>query len=87
VTVTSTLLHRCFDRTSIDIETAGASTGDSDLSGQLVASGMNTTRQWLAPIIEAERAAGLVHSVLSEVDIESVESESPVPHQVPGDGE
>ena len=73
VTVTSTLLHRWFDRTSIDIETAGASTGDSDLSGQLAASGMNTTRQWLAPIVETGRAAGLVHKVLPEVDIESVE--------------
>jgi len=73
VTVTSTLLHRWFDRTSIDVETAGASTGDSDLSGQLAASGMNTSRQWLAPIVETERAAGLVHKVLPEVDIESVE--------------
>jgi putative membrane protein len=73
VTVTSTLLHRWFDRTSIDVETAGASTADSDLSGQLAASGMNTTRQWLAPIVETERAAGLVHEVLPEVDIESVE--------------
>jgi len=73
VTVTSTLLHRWFDRTSIDVETAGASTADSDLSGQFAASGMSSTRQWLAPIIESERAAGLVHAVLPEVDIESVE--------------
>ncbi len=73
VTVTSTLLHRWFDRTSIDVETAGSSTGDSDLGGQLAASGMNTSRQWLAPIVETDRAAGLVHKVLPEVDIESVE--------------
>jgi putative membrane protein len=73
VTVSSTLLHRCFGRTSIDLETAGASTSDSDLSGQLAASGVNTTRQWLAPIIETGRAAGLVHEVLPEVDIEAVE--------------
>ena len=72
VTVSSTLLGRWFGRTSIDIETAGASTSDSDLSGQLAASGVNTTRQWLAPIIESGRAAGLVHEVLPEVDIEAV---------------
>ena len=72
VTVSSTLLGRWFGRTSIDIETAGASTSDSDLSGQLAASGVNTTRQWLAPIIECGRAAGLVHEVLPEVDIEAV---------------
>ena len=73
VTVSSTLLHRCFDRTSIDVETAGASTAGSDLSGQLAASGVNTTRQWLAPIVETGRAAGFVHRVLPDVDIEAVE--------------
>ena len=66
VTVSSTLLHRCFDRTSIDVETAGASTADSGLGG-------NTTRQWLAPIVETGRAAGFVHRVLPDVDIEAVE--------------
>jgi putative membrane protein len=73
VTVSSTLIGRWFGRTSIDIETAGASTSDSDLSGQLAASGMNSSRQWLAPIIESGRAAGLVHEVVPEVDIEAVE--------------
>ena len=73
VTVSSTLLHRWFGRTSIDLETAGASTADSGLSGPLAASGANSTRQWLAPIIETERASGLVHEVLPEVDIEAVE--------------
>ena len=73
VTVSSTLLHRCFDRTSIDVETAGSSTADSDLSGQLAASGVNTTRQWLAPIVETGQAAGIVHQVLPDVDIEAVE--------------
>ncbi|MCD4749832.1 MAG: PH domain-containing protein [Thermoanaerobaculales bacterium] len=72
VTITSTLLHRCFGRTSIDVETAGASTADSDLSGQLAASGVNTTRQWLAPIIETGQATGLVHHILPEIDIEAV---------------
>ncbi len=73
VTVSSTLLHRCFGRTSIDLETAGASSAGSDLSGQLAASGVNTTRQWLAPIIESGRAAELVREVLPEVDIDAVE--------------
>ncbi len=73
VTVSSTLLHRCFDRTSVDVETAGASTADSDLSGQLAASGVNASRQWLAPIVETGRAVGIVHRVLPDVDIEAVE--------------
>ncbi len=72
VTVTASLLHRRFGRTSIDLETAGASDTDSDLSGQLAASGMST-RQWLAPIVESRRAAELVRTVLPEVDIEAVE--------------
>lgn len=73
VTVSSTLLHRLFGRTSVDIETAGASDASSDLSGQLAASGMNTTRQWLAPITEADRAIPLVLEVLPEVDLAAVE--------------
>ncbi len=72
VTVTASLLHRWFDRTSIDLETAGASDSDSDLSGQLAASGMST-RQWLAPIVESGRATELVREVLPEVDIEAVD--------------
>ena len=73
VTVSSTLLHRCFGRTSIDLETAGASSAGSDLSGQSAASGVNMTRQWLAPIVESGRAAELVQEVLPEVDIDAVE--------------
>ena len=73
VTVSASLLHRCFGRTSIDLETAGSSDAGSELSGQLAASGMNTTRQWLAPIVESGRAAGLLRKVLPEVDIDTVE--------------
>jgi len=73
VTLSATLLHRCFGRTSIDLETAGSSDAGSELSGQLAASGVSTTRQWLAPIVESERAAELVRTVLPEVDIEAVE--------------
>jgi putative membrane protein len=73
VTVSASLLHRCFGRTSIDLETAGSSDAGSELSGQLAASGMNTTRQFLAPIVESGRAAGLLREVLPEVDIDTVE--------------
>jgi putative membrane protein len=73
VTVSSTFLHRRFGRASIDLETAGASDASSDLSGQLAASGALATRQWLAPIIETERARELVHEVLPEIDIAAVE--------------
>ncbi len=73
VTVSATLLGRCFGRTSIDLETAGASTADSDLGGQLAASGVRSTRQWLAPIIESERATELVRDVVPDFDIEAVE--------------
>ena len=67
VTVGASLLARCFGRASIDVETAGAvETGGP-------ASGVFSTRQWLAPIIETARATGLVHEVLPEVDIEGVE--------------
>ncbi|MCZ6712047.1 MAG: PH domain-containing protein, partial [Gammaproteobacteria bacterium] len=72
VTVSATLLHRCFGRTSIDLETAGASDAGSELGGQLAA-GVNITRQWLAPIVESGRAAELVREVLPEVAIEEVE--------------
>jgi len=72
VTISTTLLHRWFGRASIDLETAGASDAGSDLSGQLAASGMSS-RQWLAPIVQSGRAAGLVREVLPEVDIEAVQ--------------
>jgi putative membrane protein len=73
VTVSATLLHRCFGRASVDLETAGASDAGSELSGQLAASGALSTRQWLAPIVESGRAPELVREVLPEVDIEAVE--------------
>ena len=73
VTVSVTLLHRCFGRASIDLETAGASEAGSAMSEQLAASGAKNTRQWLAPIVEAERVAELVRKVMPEVDLEAVE--------------
>lgn len=73
VTVSASLLHRWFDRASIDLETAGASEAGSDLSAQLAASGVKTTRQWLAPIVETGRAAELLREVLPDVDLEAVE--------------
>lgn len=71
VTVSASLLARCFSRASIDVETAGAADTGSGLGG--AASGVASTRQWLAPIIETDRATGLVHEVLPEVDIEGIE--------------
>ena len=71
VTVSVSLLHRWFGRASIDLETAGAADTNSGLGGG--ASGVANTRQWLAPIIETDRAPGLVREVLPEVDIEGVE--------------
>jgi putative membrane protein len=73
LTVSASFLQRYFGRTSIDVETAGASDADSDLAGQLAASGMGANRQWLAPIIESGRAAGLVREVLPDIDLEGVE--------------
>jgi len=70
VTITASLLHRWFGRASIDLETAGAVDTGSGMAGQ---SGVTNTRQWLAPIIETERAAGLVQEVLPEIDIAGVE--------------
>jgi putative membrane protein len=70
VTVSASFLHRCFKRASIDLETAGAT--DSD-SGVGAASGAASTRQWLAPIVETDRAHGLVREVLPELDIDAVE--------------
>jgi len=73
VTVSATFLHRLFGRASIDLETAGASESGSDLGGQLASSGVAFTRQWLAPIIEAERAANLLREVIPEADLDEVE--------------
>jgi putative membrane protein len=70
VTVSASLLHRWFKRASIDLETAGATDSNSGLGA---ASGVASTRQWLAPIIAIDRAHGLVRKVLPEIDIEGVE--------------
>jgi len=73
VTVSATFLHRWFGRASIDLETAGTSEAGSELSGQLAASGVATTRQWLTPIIEAGRVGELLRKVLPDIDLEAVE--------------
>jgi putative membrane protein len=73
LTVSATLLHRLFNRTSIDIETAGATDGGSGLGGANAASGAASTRQWFAPIVESARAPALLREVLPEIDIEAVE--------------
>jgi len=73
VTVTASLLHRWFDRESIDVETAGASEEGSDLTQQLAASGMKFTRQWLAPLVPSERSAELIRQIMPEVDLETLD--------------
>jgi putative membrane protein len=73
VTVTASLLHRWFDRESIEVETAGASEEGSDLTQQLAASGVKLTRQWLAPIVHSERSAELIRQIMPEVDLEAVD--------------
>lgn len=73
VTVTASLLHRWFDRESIEIETAGASEEGADLTQQLAASGVRLTRQWLAPIVPSERSAELIRRIMPEVDLEAVD--------------
>ncbi len=70
VTVSASLLHRWFGRASIDLETAGATDTNSGLDG---ATGIANTRQWLAPILEVDRAHALVREVMPEVDIDGVE--------------
>ena len=70
VTVNASLLHRWCKRVSIDVETAGATDSESGLGA---ASGAASTRQWLAPIIESERAHALVRKVLPEVDLDGLE--------------
>ena len=72
VTVTASLLHRWFDRESIEVETAGASEEGSDLTQQLAASGVKLTRQWLAPIVPSERSAELIRQIMPEIDFEAV---------------
>jgi len=73
VTVTASLLHRWFDRESIEVETAGTSEEESGLTQQLGASGIKLNRQWLAPIVHSERSAGLIRQIMPEVDLEAVD--------------
>ena len=72
VTVTMPLLHRWSGRRSIEVETAGASDDGSGLSGQLAATGIKLTRQWLAPIVSTERSSGLIRQVMPEIDLDAV---------------
>lgn len=75
VTISASLLHRCFGRAGVDLETAGAveTEGGGDFEDQLGAAGLRSNRQWLAPIIAPRRAVELVRSVMREVDVDAVE--------------
>lgn len=80
LTSSASLLHRWFGRVGIDLETAGAmESGGSGLGGQLAASGAMTARQWLAPIIEADRALALIREVMPEIDLDAAEWEPLAP--------
>jgi putative membrane protein len=62
-------LHRLFGKTSVSIETAGGVGGEEDLDWD---AGPKTGREWLAPLVDAERVAGLLRDVLPELGDEPV---------------
>lgn len=59
-------LHRRFGRVSIRVKTAGSGGSESEQSE-------TNERQWLAPIVSRDRAAGLIRAVLPEVDLTAVD--------------
>ncbi len=73
ISVRTSLLHRWFDRTTIELETAGASQSGSDFQQELAQSGVKTDRQFLAPILERARAAGFLREILPSLDLGAVE--------------
>jgi putative membrane protein len=80
LTSSASLLHRLFGRAGIDVETAGAvASGGSGLGDQLAASGANASRQWLAPVIVADRAPALIRKLMPETDLDAVEWEPLAP--------
>lgn len=74
VTISASLLHRCFRRAGVDLETVGAveAEGGGDLNAQLGAVGLGGNRQWLAPIIEPQPAVDLVRAVMPDIDVDAV---------------
>ncbi len=58
-----TVLHRWFDRTAVQVETAG-SAGEQD--------GVSSGRLWLAPVLEPEKLSELVAETLPGVDLGTV---------------
>ena len=79
LTSSASLLHRWFGRADVDLETAGAMESGSGLGGQLAAAGATGSRQWLAPIIEADRALALIREVMPEIHLDAVEWEPLAP--------
>ena len=70
VSLRSGPLHRLFERTSIQVETAGGAKGEQ---------GQGRERQWLAPLIPAARAGELVRNVLHEIDVDETSWNSVAP--------
>ena len=76
LTTDASLLHRAFGCAGVDVETAGATeTSDGNLGGELAAELGGKSRQWIAPIIDADRAPALIREVMPEIDLEAVEWE------------
>ena len=70
-------LHRWFGRATVQVETAGGQAKGSDVDFEGIP---KTAREWLAPLIEADRLAELFRSVLPEIDLEAVEW-NPIPQR------
>lgn len=82
VTMSASLLHRWSGRAGIDVETAGAMEGSGEDGDQLAGMGSRSNRQWLAPIIAADRAPALIRAVIPEIDVEAVDWEPLDPRAV-----
>lgn len=63
IEISSTLLHRWFDRVAIRARTAGAAQRDE----------AGTSRDWLTPILERRRIASLLGEVQPELDFANVD--------------
>ncbi|MBZ0113269.1 MAG: PH domain-containing protein [Thermoanaerobaculia bacterium] len=72
ITVRTTLLQRWLDRSTIQLESAGASDEGSELSTQVGGSGASKRRQYLAPILASSKVAPFLIHTLPEADLENV---------------
>jgi putative membrane protein len=73
ITVHSTLLQRWLRRSSIQLESAGASDEGSDLSTEVGGSGASKRRQYLAPILATSEVSPFLSQTLPEADLDKVQ--------------